>query len=134
MKCARLKEKCEWLEVGEPGPVVDKGKGKVKEQGVATSPRGGEKQKKKKTVKIVIDDKMLEVAGPSGSKSGLNSRAFLERMDKLTAMVEVMTGQMARITDSTQSVSQSNNHLSAGLETFLEECRFFMASEMQGLA
>ena len=38
MKCAGLKEKCEWPEVGEPGPVVDKGKGKVKEQGMATSP------------------------------------------------------------------------------------------------
>jgi len=31
------------------------------------------------------------------------------------------------IMDSTQSVSQSNDHLSASLETFLEECRFFTA-------
>jgi len=38
MKCAGLKEKCEWLEVGGPGPVVDKGKGKVKEKEAATSP------------------------------------------------------------------------------------------------
>ena len=65
------------------------------------------------------------MAGPSGSKSGLNSRVFLERMDKLTAAVEAMTGQMAWIVDSTQSVSQSNDRLSAGLETFLEECHFF---------
>jgi len=36
MKCVGLKERCEWLEVGGPGPVVEKGKGKVKE--VATSP------------------------------------------------------------------------------------------------
>jgi len=46
-------------------------------------------------------------------------------MDRLTAAVEVMTGQMAQITDSTRSVLRSNDHLSAGLETFLEECRFF---------
>jgi len=34
MKCASLKEKCEWPEVGGPGPVVDKGKGKAKEKEV----------------------------------------------------------------------------------------------------
>jgi len=28
-KCTRLKEKCEWLEVGGPGLVADKGKGKA---------------------------------------------------------------------------------------------------------
>jgi len=78
--------------------------------------------------KIVIDDdEIVEVAGPSGSKSGLNSGVFLEQMDKLTAVVEAMTGQMARIADSTRSVSRSNDRLSAGLETFLEECRFFTA-------
>jgi len=32
MKCAGLKEKCEWPEVGGPGPVVDKGKCKEKEK------------------------------------------------------------------------------------------------------
>jgi len=37
MKCTGLKERCEWLEVGGPGPVVDKAKGKVKEKEVATS-------------------------------------------------------------------------------------------------
>ena len=78
--------------------------------------------------KIVIDDdEIVEVAGPSGSRSGLNSGAFLERMDRLTAAVEAMTGQMSRIADSTRSVSRSNDRLSAGLETFLEECRFFTA-------
>jgi len=128
MKCARLKEKCEWPEVGGPGPVVDKGKGKAKEQGTVMSPRGGEKRKKKKTAKIVIDDdEIVEVAGLSSSKSGLNSGVFLERMDKLTAAVEAMTGQMAWIADSTRSISWSNDRLSAGLETFLEECRFFTA-------
>ena len=48
-------------------------------------------------------------------------------MDKLTAVVEAMTGQMAQIADSTRSVLWSNDRLSAGLETFLEECCFFMA-------
>jgi len=102
MKCAGLKEKCEWPEVGGPGPVVDKGKGKVKGQGATTSLRGGEKRKKKKTAKIIINDnEIVEVAGLSGSKSGLNSGAFLEWMDKLTAAVEAMTRQMAQIADST---------------------------------
>jgi len=128
MKCAGLKEKCEWPEVGGPGPVVDKGKGKAKEQGMATSLRGGEKRKKKKTAKIIIDDdEIVEAAGLSSSKSGLNSGVFLERMDKLTAAVEAMTGQMAQITDSMRSISRSNDRLSAGLKTFLEECHFFTA-------
>ena len=127
MKCAGLKEKCEWPEVAGPGPVVDKGKGKAKEKEVATSPRGGEKRKKKKTTaKVIVDDKEIaEVAGPSGLRSGFNTSPFLERMDRLTAAVEAMTSQMARIADSTRSVSWSNDHLSAGLETFFEECRFF---------
>jgi len=127
MKCAGLKEKCEWPEVGGLGPVVDKGKGKVKEKEAATSPRGGEKRKKKKTMaKVVIDDdEVVAVAGPSGSRSGTNFGAFLERMDRLMAAVEAMTSQMARITDSTWSVSRSNDRLSTGLETFFEECRFF---------
>jgi len=34
MKCTGLKEKCEWPEVEGSSLVVDKGKGKVKEQGV----------------------------------------------------------------------------------------------------
>jgi len=83
MKCAGLKERCEWPEVGGLGPVVDKGKGKAKEKEAATSPRGGEKRKKKKTTaKVVIDDdEIVEVAGPSGSRSGFNTGPFLERMD-----------------------------------------------------
>jgi len=93
MKCTGLKERCEWLEVGGPGPVVDKGKGKAKENEAATSPRGGEKRKKKKTtVKVVIDDdEVVEVVGPSGSRSGFNTSPFLEWMDRLTAAVEAMT-------------------------------------------
>jgi len=78
-------------------------------------------------VKVVInDDEIVEVAGPSGSRSSFNTGPFLEWMDRLTAVVEAMTGQMARIADSTWSVSRSNDHLSTGLETFLEECCFFM--------
>jgi len=127
MKCTGLKEKCKWPEVAGPGPVVEKGKGKAEEKEVATSPRGGEKRKKKKTTAKVDDDddEIAEVAGPSGSRSGFNTGPFLERMDRLTAVVEAMTGQMARIADSTRSVSWSNDRLSAGLETFFEECRFF---------
>jgi len=98
-------------------------------EGQGERERGGEKRKKKKTTaKVAIDDnEIVEVAGPSGSRSGFNTGPFLERMDRLTAVVEVMTGQMARIADSTRSVSRSNDRLSAGLKTFLEECRFFTA-------
>jgi len=46
-------------------------------------------------------------------------------MDRLTAVVEAMTRQMAWIADSMQSVSRSNDRLSAGLKTFFKECRFF---------
>jgi len=120
MKCAGLKERCEWLEVGSLGPVVDKGKGKAKE--VAKSPRGGEKRKKKKTVA-----KVVEVPGPSGQRSGFDPGPFLEQLDRLTGAVEEMTRQMRRVADATHSVARGNERLTAGLETFLEECRFFMA-------
>jgi len=125
MKCAGLKERCEWPEVGGPGLVVDKGKGKA----VATSLRGGEKRKKKKTVaKVVIDDDdIVEVPGPSGKRSRFDPGPFLERLDRLTGAVEEMTGQMRRVADATRSVARGNERLTAGLETFLEECRFFTA-------
>jgi len=105
------------------------GSGGGQGEGQGERERGGEKRKKKKTTaKVAIDDnEIVEVAGPSGLRSGFNTGPFLERMDRLTAAVEAMTGQMARIADSTWSVSRSNDHLSAGLETFLEECRFFTA-------
>jgi len=128
MKCAGLKERCEWPEVGGPGPVVDKGKGKAKEQGAATSLRGGEKRKKKKTAKVVIDDDdIVEVPGPSGQRSGFDPGLFLERLDRLTGAVKEMTGQMRRVVDATRSVARGNERLMASLETFLEECRFFTA-------
>jgi len=38
-----------------------------------------------------------------------------------------MTGQMRWVTDATHSVARGNEWLTAGLETFLEECRFFTA-------
>jgi len=120
MKCAGLKEWCKWPEVGGPGPVVDKGKGKAKE--VATSLQGGEKRKKKKTVA-----KVIKVPGPSGKWSGFDPDLFLERLDRLTRAIEEMTRQMRRVTDATHSVVRGNERLTAGLETFLEECRFFMA-------
>jgi len=95
MKCAGLKEQCEWPEVGGLGPVVDKGKGKA----VATSPQGGEKRKKKKMVtKVVIDDDdIVEVLGPSGKRSGFDPGLFLERLDRLTGAVEEMTRQMRQV-------------------------------------
>jgi len=127
MKCAGLKERCEWPEVGGPDPVVDKGKDKAKE--IATLPRGGEKCKKKKMVaKVVIDDDdIVEVPGPSGQRSGFDPGPFLERLDRLTGAVEEMTGQMRRVADATRSLARGNERLTAGLETFLEECRFFTA-------
>jgi len=128
MKCAGLKEQCKWPEVGGPGPVADKGKGKAKEQGAATSQRGGEKRKKKKTAKVIIDDdNIVEVPGPSRQRSGFDPGLFLEWLDRLTGAVEEMTGQMCRVADATRSVARGNERLTASLETFLEECRFFMA-------
>jgi len=44
MKCAGLKEWCEWLEVGGPGPVVDSGKGKAKKKEVDITARRREAQ------------------------------------------------------------------------------------------
>jgi len=38
-----------------------------------------------------------------------------------------MTGQMHWVGDATHSVARGNERLMAGLETFLEECCFFMA-------
>jgi len=130
MKCAGLKERCKWLEVGGPGLVVDKVKGKVKEKEVATLLWGGEKCKKKKTtVKVVNNNNnnIIEVPGPSGKRSGFDPGPFLERLDQLTGAVEEMTGQMHRVADATHLVSRGNKQLMAGLETFLEECWFFTA-------
>jgi len=130
MKCAGLKERCEWLEVGNAGSGSggDKAKGKAKEKEVATSLRGGEKCKKKKTVaKVVDDDKIVEMPGLSGKRSGFDPGPFLEWLDRLTGAVEEMTGQMRRVADATRSVARGNKRLTAGLETFLEECRFFTA-------
>jgi len=36
-----------------------------------------------------------------------------------------MTGQMRRVVDATHLVARGNERLTAGLKTFLEECRFF---------
>jgi len=121
MKCVGLKERCEWPEVGGPGPVVDKGKGKAKE--VATLPRGGEKRKKKKMVaKVIDDDDIVKVLGPSGQRSGFDPGPFLEQLDRLTGAIEEMTRQMRRVVDATRSVARGNEWLTAGLETFLKEC------------
>jgi len=120
MKCVGLKERCKWPEVGGPGLVVDKGKGKV----VVTLLRGGEKRKKKKTVaKVVInDDDIVKVPGPSGKRSRFDPGPFLEQLDRLTGAMEEMTGQMCRVADATRSVARGNERLTASLKTFLKEC------------
>jgi len=125
MKCVGLKERCKWPEVGGPGPVMDKGKGKA----VTMSLQGGEKRKKKKTVaKVIIDnDDIVEVLGLSGQQSGFDPGPFLERLDRLTRAIKEMTGQMCQVADATHLVARGNKWLTAGLETFLEECCFFMA-------
>jgi len=126
MKCAGLKERCEWLEAENAGS--GSGGDKAKEKEVATSPCGGEKCKKKKTTtKVVDDDEIVEVPGPSGKRSGFDPGPFLEWLDRLTGAVEEMTGQMRWVADATRSVARGNERLMAGLKTFLEECRFFTA-------
>jgi len=76
--------------------------------------------------KVVIDDDdIVEVPGPSGQRSRFDPGPFLERLDRLTRAVKEMTGQMHRVADATCSVARGNERLTAGLETFLEECRFF---------
>ena len=96
MKCAGLKEWCEWLEMGGLGPVADKAKGKAKEKEVVMSLRGGKKRKKKKMAAKVVDDDdyIVKVPGPSGKWSRFDPGLFLERLDWLTGAVEEMTGQM----------------------------------------
>ena len=61
MKCTGLKEQCEWPEV-------------------VTSPRGGEKCKKKKIAAKVVDNNnnIVEVPGPSGKQSRFDPGLFLE--------------------------------------------------------
>ena len=98
-----------------------------KGQGAATSPRGGKKRKKKMAKVVIDDDDIVEVPGPSGQRSGFDPGPFLERLDRLTGAVEEMTRQMRRVADATRSVVRGNERLTAGLETFLEECRFFTA-------
>ena len=110
MKCTGLKERCEWPEVGGPGLVVDKAKGKAKEKEVVTSLQGGEKHKKKKTMAKVVndDDDIIEVPGLSGKRSRFDPGPFLERLDRLTGAVEEMTGQMRWVTDATRLVARGN--------------------------
>jgi len=79
-------------------------------------------------VKVANDNNdIVKVPGPSGKRSGFDPGPFLERLDRLTGAVEEMTGQMRRVVDATCSVARGNERLTAGLETFLEECCFFTA-------
>jgi len=77
--------------------------------------------------KVDDNDEIVKVPGPSGKRSGFDPDPFLEWLDWLTGAVEEMTGQMRRVADATRSVVRGNERLTAGLETFLKECRFFTA-------
>ena len=59
--------------------------------------------------------------------SGQEGKPFLEWLDRLTGAIKEMTRQMCWVTDATRLVARGNEQLTAGLETFLEECRFFTA-------
>jgi len=84
-------------------------------------------RRRRLVTKVDDNDDIIEIPGPSGQRSGFNPVLFLEQLDRLTGAVEEMTGQMRRVADATRSVARGNERLTAGLETFLEECRFFMA-------
>jgi len=64
---------------------------------------------------------------PSGQWSRFDPGLFLDWLDRLTGAVEEMTRQMRQVADATRSVAKGNEQLTAGLETFLEECCFFTA-------
>jgi len=124
-RCAGLKEKCERLEVenGGAGSGVDKGKSKA----IATSPRGGEKRKKvKKSVAVVDDDEIQEVAGPlKAGSGGSGNQAFLDWMDRLVESMGELTGEVHRMRQAQRAVARSNNRVGRTLEMFLEECHWF---------
>ena len=125
-KCADHKEKCEWPETKTgTGETKEKGKGKQREAPVvATLPWGGEKRKRKKTAKVVINDEVKEVAGPSGSGSG---KALLEGLTQLVGAVGELTGEVRWMTEVHKTTAKANNRASVALEMFLEECQFFAA-------
>ena len=76
-------------------------------------------------MRVVDDNEIVEVLGPSEKRSGFDPDPFLEQLDRLTGAVKEMTRQMCRVADATRSVVRGNERLMASLETFLEECRFF---------
>ena len=123
-KCADLKEKCKWPETeARAREAKEKGKGKQREvPAVATSLRGGKKRKRKKMAKVVVDDKVEEVASPSGSRSG---KALLEGLTQLVGAVGELTREVRQMTEAHKTTTKANNRASIALEMFLEECRFF---------
>lgn len=102
-------------------------------------PWGGEKHKKKKTLVQVVNDDIVEVAGPSGSKTGekagagagtiagVSGQAFLERLDRLVRSVDKLTREVRKMASAQRSVAQSNDWVSSGIKMLLEECQFFTA-------
>ena len=80
------------VETGGSGSSVDKAKTKA----ITTSPRGGKKWKKvKKSVVVIADNEIQEVAGPSKSRSGgSGNQAFLDRMDRLVELMGELTREV----------------------------------------
>ena len=100
---------------------------KAKTKAVAMSPQGGEKRKKvKKSVAVVIDNKIQEVAGPLKSGSGgSGNQAFLDRMDRLVESMGELTGEVCRMRQAQCSMVRSNDRVGRTLKMFLKECHWF---------
>ena len=109
IRCASMKEKCEWPEVEGSGSGTGKGKGKA----AATSPRAGEKKKRVKKSVAKIDSDVEIVAGPSGSGS-----ALIERMDRLIEAVENLASAQWYTAAAVSASGQS-------LGTLVDECALF---------
>ncbi|KIM58420.1 hypothetical protein SCLCIDRAFT_28079 [Scleroderma citrinum Foug A] len=143
-RCAGLKEKCKWPEVGGTG--VGKGKGKEPEKPVIASPHGGEKCKRTKKAAAKDDDnndKIEEVTGPlkgkgkervrsgSGSRSGDNNW-IVQGLDWLVVAVEKLTKGVRIMTVAHKSVAQSVYHAGVITEQILHEYKLFLAPESEG--
>ena len=141
-RCAGLKEKCKWSEVGGAG--VGKGKGKEPEKPVIVSPHGGEECKwtKKAAAKDDHDDNEIkEVAGPlkgkgkerarSGSGSGDNDW-IVQGLDWLVMAVEKLTKGVRIMTVVHKLVAQSVYHAGVITEQILHEYKLFLTPESKG--
>ena len=143
-RCAGLKEKCEWLEVGGTG--VEKGKGKELEKPVIVSPRGGEKRERTKKAAAKDDDddvEIEEVAGllkgkgkeraRSGSGSGSGDNDWIvQGLDRLVVVVEKLTEGVRIMTAAHKLVAQSVYCAGVITEQILHEYKLFLTPESKG--